>query len=79
MPVYQSLLEKKQNGKKSFAVLVDPDKVSPSSLNDLIALAVDAKVDYFLVGGSLVVTDHLDECIRQIKASCHIPVLLFPI
>jgi phosphoglycerol geranylgeranyltransferase len=78
MPVYQSLLEKKQNGKKSFAVLIDPDKVSRSSLNDLIALAVDAKVDYFLVGGSLVVTDHLDECIQQIKASCTIPVLLFP-
>jgi len=78
MPVYQSLLEKKQNGKKSFAVLIDPDKVSTSSLNELIALAIDAKVDYFLVGGSLVVTDHLDECIQQIKLSCHIPVLLFP-
>jgi phosphoglycerol geranylgeranyltransferase len=78
MPVYQSLLDKKQNGKKSFAVLIDPDKVSVSSLNDLIALAVDANVDYFFVGGSLVVTDHLDECIRQIKSSCSIPILLFP-
>ena len=78
MPVYQSLLEKKQNGKKSFAVLIDPDKVSVSSLNELIALAVDANVDYFFVGGSLVVTDHLDECIRQIKSSCSIPILLFP-
>ena len=43
MPVYQSLLEKKQNGKKSFAVLVDPDKVSPSSLNELIAFAEKVK------------------------------------
>jgi len=78
MPVYQSLLDKKQNGKKSFAVLIDPDKVSVSSLNELIALSVDVKVDYFFVGGSLVVTDHLDECIRQIKSSCSIPILLFP-
>ena len=78
MPVYQSLLDKKQNGKKSFAVLIDPDKVSVSSLNELIALSVDVKVDYFFVGGSLVVTDHLDECIRQIKSSCTIPILLFP-
>lgn len=78
MPVYQSLLEKKQNGKKSFAVLVDPDKVSSASLNNLICLATDAKVDYFFVGGSLVITDHLDECIQQIKSSCTIPVLLFP-
>jgi phosphoglycerol geranylgeranyltransferase len=78
MPVYQSLLDKKQNGKKSFAVLIDPDKVSVSSLNELIALSVDVKVDYFFVGGSLVVTDYLDECIRQIKSSCSIPILLFP-
>jgi len=78
MPVYQSLLKKKQNGKKSFAVLVDPDKVSASSLQELIVLATDANVDYFFVGGSLVISDHLDERIQQIKSSCTIPVLLFP-
>jgi phosphoglycerol geranylgeranyltransferase len=78
MPVYQSLLKKKQNGKKSFAVLVDPDKISASSLQELISLATEARVDYFFVGGSLVISDHLDECIRQIKSSCAIPVLLFP-
>src|SRR5215218_8487298 len=78
MPVYKSLLDKKQNGKKSFAVLIDPDKVSVSSLNELIALSVEVNVDYFFVGGSLVVTDHLDDCIRQIKSSCTIPILLFP-
>ena len=78
MPVYQSLLDKKQNGKKSFAVLIDPDKVSVPSLNELIALALDVNVDYFFLGGSLVVSDHLDECIRQIKSACTIPILLFP-
>lgn len=78
MHVYPSLVEKKKTGKKSFAVLVDPDKVTVSSLNDLVKLAVQAKVDYFFVGGSLVISDHLDECIQQIKASCSIPVLLFP-
>ena len=78
MDVYQSLLEKKQSGKKSFTVLIDPDKVSASSLDDLIRLSVDAKVDYFFVGGSLVISDHLDDCIQQIKKSCTIPVLLFP-
>ena len=76
--VYPSLVEKKKTGKKSFAVLVDPDKVTVSSLNDLVKLALQAKVDYFFVGGSLVISDHLDECIQQIKASCSIPVLLFP-
>lgn len=76
--VYPMLLEKKKVGVKSFAVLVDPDKVSPSSLDDIIALSVQARVDYFFVGGSLVISNHLDECISQIKKSCTIPVLLFP-
>jgi phosphoglycerol geranylgeranyltransferase len=78
MHVYPSLLEKKKAGKKSFAVLVDPDKVSTSSLHDMVTQAVAAKVDYFFVGGSLVISDHLDSCIQQIKSSCNIPVLLFP-
>ncbi|HEX2608970.1 MAG TPA: geranylgeranylglyceryl/heptaprenylglyceryl phosphate synthase [Flavisolibacter sp.] len=78
VPVYQSLLDKKQNGKKSFAVLIDPDKITVTSLNDTIRLAIEARVDYFFVGGSLVISDHLDECIQQIKRSCTIPVVLFP-
>jgi putative glycerol-1-phosphate prenyltransferase len=64
MPVYQSLVDKKKNGQKSFAVLIDPDKVSTSSLHETISLATQAKVDYFLVGGSLVISDHLDACIQ---------------
>ena len=55
MNVYQSLLEKKRNGQKSFAILIDPDKITTASLTHLIDLALAAKADYFLVGGSLVV------------------------
>ena len=76
--VYASLEEKKKAGRKSFAVLIDPDKVNASSLEQVVSLAVQARVDYFFVGGSLVISNHLDECITQIKASCSIPVLLFP-
>jgi putative glycerol-1-phosphate prenyltransferase len=35
-------------------------------------------VDYFFVGGSLLISNHLDECIKQIKALSNIPVILFP-
>ncbi|MER3469838.1 MAG: geranylgeranylglyceryl/heptaprenylglyceryl phosphate synthase [Chitinophagaceae bacterium] len=78
MNVYQSLLEKKKAGKKSFAILIDPDKVSVDSLTNIIKLAIDAKADYFFVGGSLVISDNLDACILQIKKACDIPILLFP-
>lgn len=78
MNVYQSLLEKKQKGKKAFAVLIDPDKTSIASLDQLIPLAHGAGVDYFLVGGSLVLTDELDAQIQFIKSNSNIPVILFP-
>lgn len=78
MPVYQLLKDKKKKGQKSFAVLIDPDKVSTSSLHETIGLAIEARVDYFFVGGSLVISDQLDFCIQQIKKACSIPILLFP-
>ena len=78
MNVYQSLLDKKKNGQKSFAILIDPDKITAISLTSLIDLALAAKADYFLVGGSLVVSDNLDACILAIKENCSIPIILFP-
>ena len=79
--IYHSLVEKKKQGKKSFAVLIDPDKVSPKSLsglNHLIELSIQSNVDYLFVGGSLVISNHLDECVQHIKQNCDIPVILFP-
>lgn len=76
--IYKELLIRKSKGIKSFAVLIDPDKVSTGQLEDICGIAKDAAVDYLFVGGSLVITDHLDDCIKTIKANCDIPVILFP-
>ena len=76
--IYQSLTDRKSQSKKSFAVLIDPDKVNDDSVEELIQLSLDAQVDYFLVGGSLVISSYLDECVQLIKKSCDIPVILFP-
>ncbi len=76
--IYPSLCKRKMNGKKSFAVLIDPDKVNDEKMHELIQLAVAAGVDYFLVGGSLVISNYLDECVQFIKRNCSIPVLIFP-
>ncbi len=76
--IYQSLTDRKSQSKKSFAVLIDPDKVNDNSVEELIQLSLDAYVDYFLVGGSLVVSTYLDECVQLIKRRCNIPVILFP-
>jgi len=76
--IYTQITQRKKNGKKSFAVLIDPDKVNAESIHELVKLSIEAHVDYFFVGGSLVISSHLDECIQQIKAACNIPVILFP-
>ncbi len=76
--IYNSLCERKTSGKKSFAVLIDPDKVDDKKMHHLVELAVSAGIDYFLVGGSLVISSYLDECVKIIKANCTIPVILFP-
>jgi putative glycerol-1-phosphate prenyltransferase len=77
-PIYNSITERKRSGKKSFAVLIDPDKVNDSNMGQLIELAVAAKVDYFFVGGSLVISNYLDECLQLIKKTCSISTILFP-
>lgn len=76
--LYESFVERKAKGTKSFAVLIDPDKVTPAEIMDLADRCTNAKVDYIFLGGSLVITHHLDECVQQLKKSCNIPVILFP-
>jgi len=76
--IYTSLTEKKHNGKKQFAVLIDPDKVNAGSVSRLVKIAVEAGVDYFFVGGSLVISNFMDTCVQMIKKECKVPVVLFP-
>ena len=76
--ILDSIGKQKANGHKSFAVLIDPDKLTSESLLETIQLAKQANVDYLFVGGSLVVTDTLDKVVAAIKANCSIPVVLFP-
>jgi len=78
MNIYQAITEKKIQGKKQFAVLIDPDKPSNEDLKEIALIAAESKVDYFFVGGSLLTNDSLDACIKIIKANCDIPVVIFP-
>jgi len=79
MSVLNTLRDRFKQGKKSIAVLVDPDKVDdPSRLQQLINLANENCVDYFFVGGSLVTTTNLSEVVKLIKENVTIPVILFP-
>jgi phosphoglycerol geranylgeranyltransferase len=78
MNILKNWLQKKANGQKSLAILVDPDKISTSYLETLAQQAQDAFVDYFFVGGSLITTNNLDKTIQFLKANTQVPVILFP-
>ena len=78
MEIYSQIKEKKANGKKQFAVLIDPDKLEAKQVQDIAELALKAKVDYFFIGGSLLINNSLDACINTLKKETSIPVVLFP-
>lgn len=79
MKILDILKLRHQQGKKSIAVLVDPDKAEDSTrLQQLINLASENCIDFFFVGGSLVTTANLSSVVNQIKENVNIPVVLFP-
>ncbi len=76
--IYSELVEAKREGRKKLAVLIDPDKLRLGKINQVIELASRHGVDYFFIGGSLVVNDMLDKVLQEIKKKCSIPMILFP-
>lgn len=76
--IYFEWCNKKAEGKKSLAVLIDPDKADNNHLKELCNKANASLIDYFFVGGSLLSTNNLDNVISYLKVHCTIPVILFP-
>lgn len=76
--IYDTFAQAKKTGQKKFAVLIDPDKVRLDNMQQVIDQATEAQVDYFFIGGSLVVNNMLDHCLESIKKKCDIPMVLFP-
>ncbi len=76
--IYKKLTDKKRNGQKQLAVLLDPDKINLHQLGQMIELSSEAGVDYFFIGGSLLIKDQLKACLLKIKKETSIPTILFP-
>jgi len=74
--IYKNILDK-QNKKKQFFLLIDPDGYNDNTLKKTIQVANDISIDLFLVGGSLV-SRPIKPLIDIIKNNTDIPVVLFP-
>jgi len=64
-------------GKKSIALLLDPDKAKGDSLQNILKIAEESNTDYILAGGSLTFNS-IDNLIDAVRELCSIPVILFP-
>jgi phosphoglycerol geranylgeranyltransferase len=78
MNLYQTLLTDTLSGRKKFAVLIDPDKYTLESLAEVVKLAVHSGVDFFFLGGSLLLHDNQSLLINFIRENTNIPIVLFP-
>jgi phosphoglycerol geranylgeranyltransferase len=76
--IYSQLTNNSARGKKSFAVLIDPDKLNTVSLNTLMELSERCTIDYFFLGGSLLSKYNIPEIIQKIKQRSNVPIILFP-
>lgn len=76
--LYPDLVAAKKRGEKRLAILFDPDQLRLQKLEQALELAIECRVDYFFIGGSLVVNSMLDPLLTGIRQRCNIPLLLFP-
>lgn len=77
-PLLNHLIESQQRGRKALAVLLDPDDFTEAGCRQLLQLVERHPIDYFFVGGSLVLTTQQAALIALLKAHSSVPVLLFP-
>ncbi|NOR86091.1 MAG: geranylgeranylglyceryl/heptaprenylglyceryl phosphate synthase [Bacteroidales bacterium] len=78
MNIYSHILNKSKTGQKQIAVLVDPDKHHSSDFDSLAKNLAAHPIDYFLIGGSLLSKDLLDDCLQAFKNVTDIPLIIFP-
>lgn len=68
----------KRTTQSRLAVLVDPDRQDINTLQKLAELAANARVDFFFVGGSLLLENRFEETLAFLKSHTAIPVIIFP-
>jgi putative glycerol-1-phosphate prenyltransferase len=76
--IYNEILQSKKEKKKLLAILLDPDKISKDSLQNIIPKINQSPATHIFIGGSLVLTNTIDGIIRELKQKTILPVLLFP-
>lgn len=78
MTTYKKLTEIAKKRGAGYLVLLDPDKKSLDEIAEMARHCQASGADGFLIGGSLLFSDHFDDFVRIVKDAVSVPVLLFP-
>lgn len=76
--IYTEILQAKKANKKLLAILLDPDKVTPESLQNTILKINQSPATHIFIGGSIVTNNTIDQIILELKQKTKLPILLFP-
>jgi len=76
--IYSDILTKREQKKKLYWALLDPDDFSPQEGARIAHEAEQCGVDTLLIGGSLMHSACLDDFVTAIKKAVSIPAVLFP-
>ncbi len=76
--ILHKIYQAKAENRRQLAVLIDPDTPDPELLSAIVGQVNETAADLIFLGGSLLVKDVLDDCIRQIKKLTDTPIVLFP-
>ena len=79
MKIHNHFIQQKEQKRKIFALLIDPDNISKSYINEFVTHCIEGKVDVILIGGSLMINAEFDQKMKYIKtAAGNLPVVIFP-
>jgi len=79
MTVFDQQIAVRDKKGAAYWVLLDPDKLPLDKIPDFVKKAKTAKVDGFLIGGSLILSSDFEKFVAELKQHNHtIPVILFP-
>ncbi len=76
--IYQDILIAKANNNKLLAILLDPDKLNSTEIEQLCSQINLSPATHIFVGGSIVANGETELLVLELKKHISLPILLFP-
>lgn len=76
--IYHKIRTESDQKKRQLAVLIDPDKVDEEGVMRVADLVNRYSADYVFTGGSLLTSDFMGTCLKILRQTVHVPVIIFP-